>query len=285
MDVQLVRIPYDEKSVLRNMMELYQYDFSEYEQNDLNSHGLFDYKYLDHYWKEEGRHPFFINVDGKHAGFALVRDSTNTGDENELAEFFIMRKYRRSGVGRIAAHRVFSFIPGKWHVCQTATNPPSHKFWRKVINEYTNGRYEEIKVDGWDGPMQEFYSSMIDNNKPWYHGSPCELESIRAGSSITQFIDIARVFSHKPSCVSISHTGDYIDIKHTGQNSGFLYRIAEDIYPGDAYIHPQSTMGANEEWLITRELKVELIGLTQVVESEYMTEKEADDLQEEKAAN
>ncbi len=38
------------------------------------NNGLYDYMYLDHYWTEEGRHPFFIRVDGKLAGFALVRE-------------------------------------------------------------------------------------------------------------------------------------------------------------------------------------------------------------------
>lgn len=77
-NVKLARISYEQKSVLRSLMELYQYDMSPYEDdsdNDVNEYGLYDYKYVDHYWTEEGRHPYFVKVSGKLAGFVLVRKS------------------------------------------------------------------------------------------------------------------------------------------------------------------------------------------------------------------
>lgn len=157
--VELQRVAREEKSVLRNLMELYQYDFSEYLCEDVNEHGLYDYQYLDHYWTEPGRHPFLIRVDGKLAGFALVRDPSSTGEEwHELAEFFVMRKYRVSGVGRVAAHKVFALFPGRWHVEQEEANSPSLVFWRKVIGEYTGGQFVEVLAIDCDGPAQEFDS-------------------------------------------------------------------------------------------------------------------------------
>ena len=54
-------------------------------------------------------------------------------------------------------------------------------------------------------------------NNIWYHGSPYELTTIRKGSTITPNIDLARVFSHKPSCVSIE---DNELIKH---NENFFF--------------------------------------------------------------
>jgi len=38
----------------------------------------------------------------------------------------------------------------------------------------------------------------VDYSKPWYHGSPLKLDVLRAGSTMTQWRDLARVFSHKP---------------------------------------------------------------------------------------
>jgi len=52
-----------DKSLLQHMMQLYQYDFSEYTGNDLDDHGLFGYRYLDHYWVEEGRTPLIVRVE------------------------------------------------------------------------------------------------------------------------------------------------------------------------------------------------------------------------------
>jgi len=55
---------------------------------------LYDYKYLDHYWTEEGRQPFVIRVDGKLAGFVLIRMmGTNEHSQSiPVAEFFVMKK-------------------------------------------------------------------------------------------------------------------------------------------------------------------------------------------------
>ena len=54
------------------MMQLYQYDFSEFEGNDLDDHGLFSNKYLDHYWVGENGTPLIVRADGKLAGFVIV---------------------------------------------------------------------------------------------------------------------------------------------------------------------------------------------------------------------
>lgn len=157
-DLQITRVTYEEKSVLGNLLEICQHDYSEFDGEDVDEHGRYGYKYLDHYWTEPGRHPFIVRVDGKIAGFALVRDSINTGDCHHIAEFFIMRKYRRTGIGRTVAHRVFDMFPGAWRVNQTEGNHPAQAFWRKIIGEYTGGRFEEIRIPSWDGPTQEFES-------------------------------------------------------------------------------------------------------------------------------
>jgi len=110
-----------------------------------------------------------------------------------------------------------------------------------------------------------------DYSKTWYHGSPFKLTTLRKGSTITQDRGLAKVFSHKPTLVSISDEGH---IKHDGRMRGFLYRIIDDIEPGDVHRHPRSPMGEGEEWLTDRELRVELIGRTQIIEQERLTEEE-----------
>lgn len=106
-----------------------------------------------------------------------------------------------------------------------------------------------------------------DYSKPWYHGSPLRLTVLRAGSTITQDQDLARVFSHKPSLVvqEVGRDGRR-RIRHSGRLGGFLYRVAEVIGAEDVYPHPHTTMEPGQEWLTRRELKVELIGVTEVKE-------------------
>jgi hypothetical protein len=115
-----------------------------------------------------------------------------------------------------------------------------------------------------------------DYGKTWYHGSPFELTTLRTGSTITQERDLARVFSHKPTLVSISDAGD---IKHNGTTPGFLYCVSEDIQPGDVTPHPHSAVEYGKEWLTNRELRVVLIGPTQIVADERLTEEELRELQ------
>jgi len=114
-----------------------------------------------------------------------------------------------------------------------------------------------------------------DYSKTWYHGSPLRLTTIRRGSTITQDRDLARVFSHKPTLVSIS---DDEKIKHNGRAPSFLYCVAEDIRPTDVYPHPRSSMEYGKEWLTNRDLRVTLIGPTKIVEKEMLTEEEVEEL-------
>ena len=145
MDVEIQPAQLADKSILRNLMELYVYDFSEYMQWDVDAHGLFGYKYLDQYWTEPDRFPFLIRASGKLAGFVLVREIASGDNEPtySMAEFFILRKYRQQGVGRIAARRMFDLFPGQWSVIELEENVSGQAFWRKVISEYTDGNYQE----------------------------------------------------------------------------------------------------------------------------------------------
>lgn len=164
--VYLSQVAYEDKHVLQNLLELCQHDYSEFNGEEVNCHGLFGYRYLDHYWTEEGRHPFFIWYERKLAGFALVRTLSANESNTEvatqpaysMAEFFIMRKYRRQGVGQQAARHLFDRFIGKWHVGQEANNLPAQIFWRKLISLYTDGNFVEVR-EGEAGDILQTFSS------------------------------------------------------------------------------------------------------------------------------
>lgn len=160
MNLEIEKVKLEDKTVLKNLTELYKYDFSEFDPEDVNEHGLYEYMYVDHYFTEEGRFPFFIKVNGKYAGFALIRAiEENSRTYYSMSEFFVMKKYRKSGVGKQAAVQLFSKFPGEWEVAEMEENIPAQAFWRKVISLYTNNEYREIRKAGWDGPIQVFHSS------------------------------------------------------------------------------------------------------------------------------
>lgn len=144
MALEVTPATFEDKPLIRRMMDLYLYDFSEMAGFDLDAHGYYHYAYLDHYWVEPDRHPFLVRVDGKLAGFVLVnRHTLSTDNEFAIAEFFIMRKYRRQGIGRAVAFNIFDRFHGKWEVYEIIENTSAQAFWRKVIGEYTQGHYTE----------------------------------------------------------------------------------------------------------------------------------------------
>jgi len=156
MNIQLRTPDRSDRSVIRRMMELYLHDFSEFDDSDLDEHGHYGYGDLDYFWFEPTHAAFLVTVDDKLAGFALVdNEVVIDGNERSLCEFFVLRKYRRKGVGRQVACQVFDRLPAMWEVRVVEQNAPAQAFWRSVIAEYTQGAYQETMLDDedWRGPV------------------------------------------------------------------------------------------------------------------------------------
>jgi predicted acetyltransferase len=151
----------EEKEILKNLLEKYLYEFSQYDNRDVNNFGLYGYSYFDHYWVEDNRLPFFIKVDDKLVGFAMVNDYPEVRIETDytMSEFFILYKYRRLGIGSYAVRHILDQFKGKWQLKYHSKNVTSEKFWIKVVNEYTNGKYELIK----DNPEAEYEDGTSGN--------------------------------------------------------------------------------------------------------------------------
>lgn len=153
----------DERGTLRNLMQLYVYDWSALLSLDVGDDGRFADYALDVYWTEAWRHPFLVRVDGKVAGFALVSERsrlTGAAGVTDMAEFFVLRRYRRSGVGFAAACAAFDRFKGPWEVRQRRDNVDATAFWRRVIARHTHGKYDEDDRNDavWNGPVQRFSS-------------------------------------------------------------------------------------------------------------------------------
>jgi predicted acetyltransferase len=148
----------EDRLPLYRMLELYQHDLSDIWDQDLDRHGEYGYS-LDRFWRDKDCHPFLVLVDGKYAGFALVDSSVKIGESGQwMDQFFVMKKYRASGVGKTLAKQVFAALPGKWEVGQMANNMAAQAFWRTVIEQETGGHFSEhILTEGWwQGKVQAF---------------------------------------------------------------------------------------------------------------------------------
>ena len=161
--VTLVQASRADTPVLDRLLQLYEYDFSEYGGIDVDATGAFATVDTATIWQPDD-HVFLIQVDDKLAGFAFVsRHQSYIGDGRSLllSEFFVMRKYRRRGIGEHVARRLFDQFPGRWELGTPSRNTAAHAFWRAVLGRYTNGRYKEIAegCERWQGPIWIFVSS------------------------------------------------------------------------------------------------------------------------------
>jgi predicted acetyltransferase len=129
-----------DRTVARRLLQLYHYDFSEFDGSDVDQHGEYLHRYFDEYWLDDDRTALLIRVDDAFAGLAFIF----TGEPHDMAEFFVMRKYRRHGVGTHAAAAIFERYSGNWTIRQQLTNPAATAFWRTAI-PYP---FTEIEEDG-----------------------------------------------------------------------------------------------------------------------------------------
>lgn len=168
--------------IVKNLVRFYVYDFTEFCGWDCPENGLFDGSDdLPRYWGRAPEnlaydwqpswkgYPFLVRIAGKLAGFALVRQMSDDPPSFDMGEFFVLRKYRRQGVGRHIAHAMFDRFRGRWQVKQLGCNTPAQVFWWRVIDTYTNGDFQDEALplrpnhQGEPDTVQRFNSGSIKN--------------------------------------------------------------------------------------------------------------------------
>lgn len=146
------------KEIIFNLMQLYTYELSFFEDETtefvLQDNGLYVVsKYTELYWKEDKRHPYVLKCDGEIAGFVLER--LNEEGMNEIAEFFVLNKYRKLGAGTFMANEMFKRFKGKWEIRTLLRNKRAQEFWRKVVRDASNGNFTEQLIR--DNTRYAFY--------------------------------------------------------------------------------------------------------------------------------
>lgn len=125
-------------TLLGNLLELYAHELSDvFPDVVLGPDGRYGYPRLPLYWSEpDRRFAFVIRADGQVAGFVLAtRGSPMAADPEvlDVAEFFVLRRYRRLGVGRRAARLLWRRLPGRWMVRVAEGNRGGLAFWGDVF--------------------------------------------------------------------------------------------------------------------------------------------------------
>ncbi|MFJ3073841.1 GNAT family N-acetyltransferase [Pseudomonas sp. NPDC087029] len=133
--IELLPTTADQAHLIRNLYQFYAYESSDWEQEDVEVDGRF-YIHEDHlqrYWQSPGWSATLVLVDGFIAGFALVERSELPGiDALELADLFILKRYRRQGIG-LAVAQQFLGNPGDWLLRCYAHDQAGVAFCKAVV--------------------------------------------------------------------------------------------------------------------------------------------------------
>jgi predicted acetyltransferase len=138
--LELIRAGTEHQSALGNLLELYMHDFSDLVPIDVGDDGRYGYKNLPLFWSDNSRLPFLARLDGKIVGFALVTQSSEPSGDGEawdMAEFFVLRRYRHRGIGIQLAEKVWLHCPGRWQIRVMEKNVLARKFWESSIARFT----------------------------------------------------------------------------------------------------------------------------------------------------
>jgi predicted acetyltransferase len=157
----------DEAAIIANLMQLYIHDFSELwfdraTEGELGPDGRYaDYPGLETYWCDPARQAWLFRLNDAPVGFALINGIAHspTPIDRAVAEFFVVRKHRRRGVGQAAAHGLFGSAWGVWEAATARRNATARAFWRRAAETYPGVRdiVEEDRRDAlWDGAVLTF---------------------------------------------------------------------------------------------------------------------------------
>ncbi|MCH5285925.1 MAG: GNAT family N-acetyltransferase [Christensenellaceae bacterium] len=114
----------------------------------MNGEAIFDYPWFELYFTDADRWAYIIREQetDKLLGFVMVK--TREGYPGYMiAEFMVIPKYRRNGIGRRAATACFDRFRGEWEVSPAFGSETAYQFWKGVIDSYTDGnnRFEDRK--------------------------------------------------------------------------------------------------------------------------------------------
>jgi predicted acetyltransferase len=146
--VVLAKIGQESDLLLRNLFEHYVYEMAVWFEIDTQPDGSYSYD-TSPIW-ENGWDVYVARLGDSIAGFAIVAPAGEwlaQAGGRDVREFFVIRRFRRSGLGQEMASAIWSQYPGEWLVRVVEVNEPAVHFWRTAISRFSQGSFtEEVRI-------------------------------------------------------------------------------------------------------------------------------------------
>ena len=164
LDIQILQANLAQQPIIAQLYELYTYEMTDLADFDIHDNGYYGYDELPLYWEDPNKHPFLVWVNNKLAGFVLIQKGSpikTVPDVWDVAEFFIMRKFRKKGIGQFVAEHIWQTHNGAWQVRVWDNNIAAHSFWNKAIKKFSKKSIlpERIVYQGHEGLLVYRFNS------------------------------------------------------------------------------------------------------------------------------
>lgn len=105
-----------------------------------------------HYWSEPDTFPFLVYINDELAGFVIInKQGSESAVDFNMAQFFILRKFKNKSISKQIAVTCFNDFSGKW-VIVMPDNKGAYQFWKSVISQYAHNDFSEYTIFG--GPTR-----------------------------------------------------------------------------------------------------------------------------------
>lgn len=155
-DIKVIKATANQEPILANLLELMAYEHTEQWKFDIGDNGFYGYEDLPLFWTDPNRYPYLIYVNDKIAGLVMVQKGSPISDDKDIwdiAEFFIMKKYKKQGIGTFVTQKIWSQFKGRWQVRVLVENKIASAFWLQAIKQFSSTppthTVKHIQAEGW----------------------------------------------------------------------------------------------------------------------------------------
>lgn len=163
MEITIRKAEIADSAALGMLWQFYQYHQSSFDLRDVGSDGCFDIdeEYLGSVVRcQEECVAYLIFVADQVAGFATVEPTEIIGKEmSELADIFILPKYRQQGVAKFVVQHLMQAETNQWHVAVYFNDSLALKFWSNLFTKLNVALVDKVEPAETEG----FHEFVITN--------------------------------------------------------------------------------------------------------------------------
>ncbi|MBS1714777.1 MAG: GNAT family N-acetyltransferase [Armatimonadetes bacterium] len=146
MPVRLQRIDDSNRTLFERLLQFYGHDLSEFEEHEPDFDGSFCDGARAKAYSDGSADVQIISIKGKPAGF-IVCSVADGPRHSTVLDVFVLRCYRRLGIGSLAVETVLEGREGPWTAEFSADNRPALKFWRSFLTKSGFRSVRELTQD------------------------------------------------------------------------------------------------------------------------------------------